>query len=80
MATVEVKTLCLIRVPPGDRWREPEGTEIFPTLTAGLEYIFQKNGTKEYRFSAAEGKIYSITVETAAPPKPKTYSIYGDEY
>ena len=80
METKEIQTLCLTRVPPGDSWREPSGDEVFDSLTAGLECIFQNIGCKEYRFSAAEGKIYAITTKEIAPTKPKTYSIYGDEY
>ena len=80
METKEIQTLCLTRVPPGDSGREPNGDEVFDSLTAGLERIFQNIGCKEYRFSAAEGKIYAITTEEIAPSKPKTYSIYGDEY
>ena len=80
METKEIQTLCLTRVPPGDSWREPNGDEVFDSLTAGLERIFQNIGCKEYRFSAVEGKIYAITTKEIAPPKPKTYSIYGDEY
>ena len=79
METKEIQTLCLTRVPPGDIWREPNGDEVFDSFTAGLERIFQNIGCKEYRFSAAEGKIYAITTKEIAPVKPKTYSIYGDE-
>jgi hypothetical protein len=68
MEIKEIKTLCLIRVPPGDRWREPDGNEVFETLTLGLEHIFQKTGAK------------SIEEHELAPPKPRTYSIYGDGY
>ena len=80
METKELQTLCLVRVPPGDSWREPSGNEVFESLTAGLERIFQNTACKEYRFSAAEGKIFTISTEEISPPKPKTYSIYGDEY
>lgn len=76
----EVKTLCLVRVPPGDRWREPQGTEVFETLTEGLETVFQKTGCVEYRFSAKEGKIWTIEETVLPAPKPKSFSIYGDEY
>ena len=79
MAVIEIKTLCLIRVPPGDRWREPEGTEIFPTLTSALERIYSQTGCKEYRFSADEGKVYIVSVEEEKPITPRKYSIYGDE-
>jgi len=80
METKEIQTLCLTRVPPGDSWREPNGDEVFDSLTAGLERIFQNTGCKEYRFSAAAGKIFTISTEESSPPNPKTYSIYGDEY
>ena len=80
METKEIQTLCLTRVPPGDSWREPNGDEVFDSLTAGLERIFQNTGCKEYRFSAAAGKIFTISTEEISPPKPKTYRIYGEEY
>jgi len=80
MEIKEIKTLCLIRVPPGDRWREPSGDEIFESLTLGLERIFQKTKCKEYRFSAAAGQIYTIEEHQLEPPKPKTFSIYDDGY
>jgi hypothetical protein len=80
METKEIQTLCLTRVPPGDSWREPNGDEVFDSLTAGLERIFQNTGCKEYRFSADTGKIFTISTKEISPPKPKTYSIYGDEY
>lgn len=77
---IEVKTLCLERVPPGDRWREPHEAEIFETLTLAIEHIYQQTGIQEFRFSAVEGKIYTITFEEEAPIVPKVYSIYGEEY
>ncbi|MEK9769554.1 MAG: hypothetical protein VW683_11585 [Betaproteobacteria bacterium] len=80
MSVVEHKTLCLVRVPPGDRWKEPNGTEVFENLTNALEHIFQINGCVEYRFSAGEGKIWSITMEEQAPTPPKRYSIYGEYF
>ena len=80
MEIKEIKTLCLVRVPPGDRWREPDGNEEFENLTLGLERVFQKTGAKEYRFSAADGEIYTIEEHELEAPKPRTYSIYGDGY
>lgn len=76
--TVEIKTLALVREPPGDRWREPEGTEIFPTLTAAIEHIYKMTECKEYRFSAMEGKVYRVEFEAAKAPQPKVYSLYGE--
>ena len=42
MATKEVKTLVLKRVPPGDQWTDANGvSDVFESLTDGLEYSFQ---------------------------------------
>ena len=46
----------------------------------GLERVFQKTGAKEYRFSAADGEIYTVEEHELEAPKPRTYSIYGDGY
>ena len=43
MEIKEIKTLCLVRVPPGDRWREPDGNEVFETLTELEGYIHKNN-------------------------------------
>ena len=77
--TVEIKTLALVREPPGDRWREPNGTEIFPTLTSGLEHVFRTTACKEYRFSAVEGKVFRIEFQEAKAPAPVKFSLYGEE-
>ena len=47
MAIETKKQLVLKRVPPGDQWTDANGpSEIFESLTDGLEYVFQKsNGT-----------------------------------
>ena len=85
MATKEVKKLVLKRVPPGDQWTDPEvDSGVFPSLTDGLEYTFQKSGGKltEFHLSAFKGEIYSVTEEQVpdAPPPPKPrYSMYGEE-
>lgn len=75
----EIKTLCLVRVPPGDRWRAPDGTEIFDSLTAGLEFVFQRSNAVDYRLSAREGKVWILTTEELPPIPQKKFSIYGDE-
>ena len=47
MATKEVKTLVLKRVPPGDQWQDVDGqSPVFESLTDGLEFSFQKSGGK----------------------------------
>ena len=85
MATKEVKTLVLKRVPPGDQWTDANGvSDVFESLTDGLEYSFQKSGGKdtEFHLSAFKGEIYSVhTIEEPdAPPPPKPrYTIYGEE-
>jgi|TARA_R100001163_G_C5061922_1_gene198881 hypothetical protein len=85
MATKEVKTLVLKRVPPGDQWTDANGvSDVFESLTDGLEYSFQKSGGKdtEFHLSAFKGEIYSVhTIEEPdAPPPPKPrYTMYGEE-
>ena len=85
MATKEVKKLVLKRVPPGDQWTDPEvDSGVFPSLTDGLEYVFQKSGGKstEFHLSSFKGEIFSVHTEEEpdAPPPPKPrYSMYGEE-
>ena len=44
MATEEIKTLVLKRVPPGDQWTDANGqSDVFGSLTDGLEYTFHKS-------------------------------------
>jgi len=85
MATKEIKQLVLKRVPPGDQWMDAnKESEIFPSLTDGLEYSFQQSGGKitEFHLSAFKGKIFSVQTEeqpdVPPPPKPR-YSMYGEE-
>ena len=82
MPEKELRTLVLIRVPPGDRWKEPDRNEIFPSLTDGLNAVFDRTSVTEYFISARDGKVYMVTTENVpAPPPapPKKFSIYGDE-
>ena len=85
METKEVKQLVLKRVPPGDQWTDANQTsDVFPSLTDGLEYTFQKTGGKitEFHLSSFKGEIYSVHTEELpdAPPPPKPrYSMYGEE-
>ena len=85
MTTKEVKTLVLKRVPPGDQWTDAKtDSGLFPSLTDGLEYAFQKSGGKstEFHLSSFKGEIYSVHTEeepdVPPPPKPR-YSMYGEE-
>ena len=85
MATKEVKQLVLKRVPPGDQWTDAKtDSGLFPSLTDGLEYAFQKSGGKstEFHLSSFKGEIYSVHTEeepdVPPPPKPR-YSMYGEE-
>ncbi len=85
MATKEIKQLVLKRVPPGDQWTDAnKESEVFPSLTDGLEYSFQQSGgkTTEFHLSAFKGEIFSVRTEEQpdAPPPPKPrYSMYGEE-
>jgi hypothetical protein len=77
MATEKIEVLN--RVPPGDRWA-PIGTNppVLDSLTEALEYVFQKEGYKEFHLSPFQGKVYAV-VETEDKPTPiKRYNIYGD--
>lgn len=81
MPEKELRTLALVRVPPGDRWREPSGTEVFQSLTDGLNAVFERTDITEFFISAREGKVFMITHEDVPippPPPPKRYDIYGD--
>ena len=85
MVEKEVKQLVLKRVPPGDQWTDANGqSDVFPTLTDGLEYTFHKSGgkTTEFHLSSFKGEIYSVTEQEVPdaplPPKPR-YSMYGEE-
>ena len=85
MATETKKELVLKRVPPGDQWTDAKQTsDVFASLTDGLEYVFQKSDGKitEFHLSAFKGEIFSVLEEEVpdAPPPPKPrYSMYGEE-
>ena len=85
METKEIKQLVLKRVPPGDQWTDAnKESEVFPSLTDGLEYSFQQSGgkTTEFHLSSFKGEIFSVRTEEQpdAPPPPKPrYSMYGEE-
>jgi len=85
MATEEIKHLVLKRVPPGDQWTDAnKESEVFPSLTDGLEYAFHESGGKitEFHLSSFKGEIFSVHTEELpdAPPPPKPrYSMYGEE-
>jgi hypothetical protein len=78
MATKKIEILN--RVPPGDHW-SPVGISkppVLDSLTEALEYIFQKEGYKEFHLSPFQGKIYAVVDAEDAPPPIKKYNIYGD--
>ena len=81
---LEKKQLVLKRVPPGDQWTDANGpSEIFESLTDGLEYVFQKSkgSITEFHLSAFKGEIFSV-VDTEVPdPEPtiKRWTLYGEE-
>ena len=80
----EVKKPVLTRVPPGDRWTDDdEDTQVFPTLTEGLEHAFQKTGIATFQIDALAGVVYtieSVEVNAPPPPPPKKFSLYGEDY
>lgn len=81
----EIKTLALRRVPPGDQWEDAnERSEIFQSLTQGLEYLFQKSKGKitEFHLSSFKGEIYSVSHEEEPDPEPEPrqkFTMYGEE-
>ena len=77
---MEIKEPILKRRPPGDRWVEinGDGQLVYPTLTAALEYIFQKTRCKQYFFDAGDGTVSMIRQEADPELEIPTFSIYGD--
>jgi len=69
------------RMPPGDRWIEinSDGKRVYPSLTAALEYMFQKTKCKQYFVDAGEGRVYLVRNEADPEPEIPTFSIYGDQ-
>jgi len=78
-----MKELILKRVPPGDQWTDAvDKSEVFISLTEGLEYAFQKSKgqNKEFHLSAFDGEIYYILSDPEPEPEPvRQYSLYGEE-
>mgnify|MGYP001551748561 FL=1 len=70
----------LKRVPPGDKWIAIEGDgNVLESLTDGIEYIFQRHGSKQFFVDAGLGIVYSVESETEVVEQPQTkYSIYGE--
>ena len=84
MAIEVEKKLVLKRVPPGDQWTDAvDDSDVFPTLTDGLEYVFQKSNGKitEFHLSAFKGQIYSVQDVEVPDPEPitKRWTLYGEE-
>jgi hypothetical protein len=76
----EQKDLVLQRVPPGDQWSPVDGDTkvILPSLTEGLEYIYQRDGHRDFHLAALDGKVYTVEEVEIAPPPPKTFNLYGE--
>ena len=72
----------LKRLPPGDRWTPIEKDQpIIPTLTEGIEWVFQQTKNQDYLIKAAAGKVYIYSEQEIAEPEPeqpKTYNLYGE--
>jgi hypothetical protein len=80
----DIKKPVLTRVPPGDRWTDDdEDTQVFPSLTEGLEHAFQTTGISTFQIDAQAGVVYtieSVEVNAPPPPAPKKFSLYGEDY
>jgi|TARA_R110002074_G_scaffold382673_1_gene562477 hypothetical protein len=75
----EKKSLVLKRVPPGDKWMPVNNkTQIFESLTEGLEWSYQNTGCRDYHLAAFDGEVYSINKVEVAPEPTKTFSLYGE--
>ena len=75
----EHKNLVLVRVPPGDKWSPTDNSSvILPTLTEGLEYIFQRDGQRDFHLAALVGKIYAVTEIDVEPEPEKRFNLYGE--
>jgi len=82
MAVEIEKKLVLKRVPPGDQWTDAnDDSDVFPTLTDGLEYIFQRYKVTEFHLSAFKGEIFSVQDIEVPDPEPtvKRWTLYGEE-
>jgi hypothetical protein len=76
---MEIKTEVFKRVPPGDRWTEINGDGlVYVSLTAALEYYFQKTGTRQYYIDAGAGFVYRVSQEEDPVVPVQQFSIYGD--
>jgi hypothetical protein len=77
----EIKTVVLKRYPPGDRWKSVvyEKDSIFESLTAALEFHFQKSGETQFYISARDGEVSVVkNVEVEIEPTITKYSLYGE--
>ena len=84
MAIETKKQLVLKRVPPGDQWTDAvDDSDVFESLTDGLEYVFQKSNGQltEFHLSAFKGEIFSVVNIEVPDPEPtvKRWTLYGEE-
>jgi hypothetical protein len=84
MAIETKKQLVLKRVPPGDQWTDAvDDSDVFESLTDGLEYVFQKSNGQltEFHLSAFKGEIFSVVNTEVPDPEPtvKRWTLYGEE-
>ena len=75
----ERKDLVLERMPPGDRWSPVDNDDIIlDSLTEGLEYVFQRDGQRDFHLAGLDGKIYAVTEIDVKPKPQKRFNLYGE--
>jgi hypothetical protein len=79
------KVAVFKRIPPGDRWRQVNGSNtefindtIHESLTDALEACFQNTGQKQYYIDAGEGMVYIALEDIVVAVEEKKFSIYDE--
>ncbi len=79
-----IKYEVLIRIPPGDRWipltQDSSDREPTPqSMIEALNSVYNRTGQQQFFVDARAGVIYAVKeAPTPEPPKPSTYSLYGE--
>ena len=51
---------------------------VLPSLTDALEYIYQREGHRDFHLAALDGKVYAVEEVEVTPEPPKTFNLYGE--